>query len=313
MYKAEVPGKAILMGEHAVVYGRPALAMPVFGVRARAVVEPWPQAPARAVYITAEAVGLVRRAHTDLPEDHPLRVAVTLALRDAPQPLSQALHLCLESTIPMAAGLGSSAATTVAVLRALAQALGLSWDVETLNARAYEVERLYHGTPSGIDNTVVTYARPVYFRRGFPPEPLQVGGVFAFLIADTGVPASTRETVAKVREGWQRHPKAYEARFEAIGALVEAARQALARGQVVELGRLMNANQAHLEALGVSHPALERLIAAARRAGAYGAKLSGGGGGGNMIALVDEERLPTVHAALQEAGAVRLWETRLTP
>ncbi len=308
--RVRVPGKVILMGEHAVVYETPALAMPVFGVWAEAVVTP---APGQPLLLTAEAVDLVRVPVEDLPPRHPLRLAITLLLEHLGLPAVAGLHVMLRATIPMAAGLGSSAATTVAVLRGLAQALGRPLPAETLNALAYEVEKVYHGTPSGIDNTVVTYGQPVYFRKGQPPRPLQVGGVFRFLIADTGVPASTRAMVERVREGWLQDRAGYEARFRAIGQLVEEARDALAQGDARRLGLLMDRNHAHLVALGVSHPALERLVTAARQAGALGAKLSGGGGGGNMLALVTAEAAAGVREALREAGAVRIWETTLTP
>ncbi len=309
---ATAPGKVILMGEHAVVYGRPALAVPVFGVQARAQVFPGPSEGPKTVWVEAPQVGLTATRVEDLPHGHPLRVTVEQVLARSGPP-RRPLHVRLTSTIPVAAGLGSSAAVTVALTRALAAALGLDLPPETVNALAYEVEKIHHGTPSGIDNTVVTYARPVYFRKGHPPRPLQVQGRFVLVIGDTGIPASTRETVGRVRQGWLRHRETYEARFTAIGRLVEQAREALARGDARTLGRLMDENHRLLQVLGVSHPSLDRLVEAARVAGALGAKLSGGGGGGNMIALVAPGDRNRVMQALRAAGAVRLWETELPP
>ncbi len=307
--QACAPGKVILMGEHAVVYGQPALAVPVFGVWARARV--WAtDEPGGHVVVEAPDIALPPTRVEDLEQGHPLRVAVEQVVAHASPP-PEGLHLQLTATVPMAAGLGSSAAVAVAVLRALAQALGLQVNPETLNAWAYEVEKIHHGTPSGVDNTTVVYQQPVYFRKGHPPRPLTLGGTFTLVIGDTGVPASTRETVARVRAGWQREPARYEGLFAAIGDLVEQAREALAQGDAPRLGALMDRNHALLQALGVSHPALERLVNAAREAGAWGAKLSGGGGGGNMIALVPPERAGHVQQALQEAGARRVWVTRL--
>ncbi len=306
----EAPGKVILMGEHAVVYGQPALAMPVFGVQARARVWPYPKGRAGQVWLEAPQVDLVPTPHEALPRGHPLRVAVEQVLERAGKP-ERPLLVRVTSTIPVAAGLGSSAAVTVALVRALARALGHALPPEVVNAMAYEVEKIHHGTPSGIDNTVVTYARPVYFRKGHPPRPLQVQGRFVLVVGDTGVPASTRETVGRVRRGWQQDRATYEALFEAIGRLVEQAREALARGDARTLGNLMDENHRLLQALGVSHPALERLVEAARAAGALGAKLSGGGGGGNMIALVPPQAVETVRKALYVAGAPRTWVTEV--
>lgn len=310
--RVRVPGKVILMGEHAVVYGQPALAIPVFGVEARAEVFPFPAGQPGEVYLDAPQVALHDVPVSSLPAAHPLRVAVAQALGSAGSP-SFPLKVRVEATIPMAAGLGSSAAVAVALLRALTRALGKDLPPDVISALAYEVEKIHHGTPSGVDNTTVAFARPVYFRKGHPPEPLEVGGPFTLLIGDTGVPASTKDTVARVREGWLQDRAGYEARFRAIGALVEEGRRALARGDAPVLGRLMDENHALLRSLGVSHPTLERLVAAARAAGAWGAKLSGGGGGGNMIALVPPEKATVVTQALQRAGAVRVWTTTLAP
>jgi mevalonate kinase len=175
----------------------------------------------------------------------------------------------------------------------------------------YEVEKYHHGTPSGIDNTVVCYERPVYFVKGHPPEPFTIGRPFHLLIGDTGIPSPTRETVGAVRAAWQVDPTHYEALFERVGSISEKARQAIAQGRVNELGPLMDKNQRLLEEMGVSSPELERLIRAAREAGADGAKLSGGGGGGNMIALAAPSCLDTVGQALRAAGAVRVLQTEI--
>lgn len=312
LVRVRVPGKVILMGEHAVVYGQPALAIPVFGVEARAEVYAFPGGKPGEVYLDAPQVDLRDVPVSVLSEIHPLRVAVAQALKAAGLPAFP-LKVRVTATIPMASGLGSSAAVAVALIRALTRALGKDLPPDVISALAYEVEKIHHGTPSGVDNTTVAFARPVYFRKGHPPEPLEVGGTFVLLIGDTGIPASTRDTVARVREGWLRDPAEYEACFRTIGTLVDQGRRALAQGDAEALGRLMDENQGWLRRLGVSHPALERLVSAAREAGAWGAKLSGGGGGGNMIALVPPEKATQVGRVLQRVGAVRVWRTTLRP
>ena len=300
---ATAPGKAILLGEHAVVYGRPAIAVPVLQVGARAEVRPG------GAGFRIEAADLGRRlALDDAPFDDPLAAAVRLTLsfleRDAPPAV-----LTIRSSIPVAGGLGSSAAVSVAVIRAVARSVGVEPADETVSQLAYEVEKLHHGTPSGIDNTVVAFRRPVYYRRGDPIATLTIRTPFRLVIADTGRPSLTRAAVDAVRAAWQAEPARYEALLDEIGALVDAARAAIEGGDVAALGPLMNRNQALLEELDVSSPELRRLLDAALAAGAAGAKLSGGGRGGNLIALVGPETGEQVARALRQAGAAHVIST----
>jgi mevalonate kinase len=303
-YTATAPGKVILFGEHAVVYGRPAIAAPVGQVRARAVVAPAPREPDGAVLIQAPDIGLESRL-ADLPDDHPLRCVVNILLAALQVSRPPACTIRVTSTIPVAAGMGSGAAVSVAILRAFSAFLGAPLDDEAVSALAYEVEKLYHGTPSGIDNTVIAYGMPVYFVRGWPIQTLRLPGPFTLVIGDTGVASPTAVAVGDVRRGWQASPAEYEALFDRAGQIAQAARLAIEAGQTDELGLLMDENQAVLYRMGVSSPELERLVLAARRAGALGAKLSGGGRGGNMIALAEGENASEIAQALLEGGAVR--------
>jgi len=222
--------------------------------------------------------------------------------------------LKITSTIPVAAGLGSGAAVTVALVRALSGFLGRPLPDDAVNAIAYEVEKIHHGTPSGIDNTVITYARPVFFVKDQPLEPLRVGAPVTIVIADSGIPAPTAEAVADVRTAFQRDPEGYRALFAAVGDVVNAARHALEQGDVPRLGALMDENHRLLQRMGVSCATLDALVARARDAGAWGAKLSGGGRGGNMIALTPTHSdAAALAAALEAAGAVRTLTTTLSP
>jgi mevalonate kinase len=213
------------------------------------------------------------------------------------------LAIKITSTLPVASGLGSGAAVTVALARALAAHLHQPMTDEELNAFAYEIEKLHHGTPSGIDNTVVTYARPVYFVRGQPMETFKVREPFTLVIADTGISAPTKESVGDVRRLWMQDQPRWERVFDKIGDISSAARRAIETGNLNTLGELMNENHALLQTLTVSSPALDRLVETAHTAGARGAKLSGGGRGGNMIALVHADIVEAVSLSLREAGA----------
>jgi mevalonate kinase len=299
MTKASAPGKIILFGEHAVVYGRPALAVPVMQVQAEADVSDSSRA---GIWIDSPDVNLHAELNT-LPSDHPIASVIhnlLFLLRVSPFP---SLNIRISSTIPVASGLGSGAAVTVALTRALISHLDRSMTDEEINAFTYEIEKLHHGTPSGIDNTVVTYARPVYFVKGQPIEIFKVGQPFMIVIGDSGISAPTRESVGDVRRLWSENKSRWETVFDKIAEVSFTARRAIEAGKWELLGELMNENHALLQKLTVSSPELDRLVEAARNAGALGAKLSGGGRGGNMIALIKPEMAETVAFSLREAGA----------
>lgn len=301
---ATAPGKVILFGEHAVVYGRPALAAPVSGVRATARVEGRP--PGSGTLINAADLNLT----LSLTEaaGHALALTLKLVLKHLQMDEPDVL-ITLRSAIPIAGGLGSGAAISAALARAVCAYLGRPIDDAALSALVYEVEKVHHGTPSGIDNTVICYGKPVYFVKGSHPQIIHVGRAFELLIGDTGIAAPTRTTVATVREGWQRDPHNYETLFDRIGQIARKARGAVESGAIGQIGPLMNENHALLRSLGVSSEELERLVEAALGAGSPGAKLSGGGGGGNMIALVEPEQAASVREALIRAGAARVLHT----
>jgi mevalonate kinase len=312
------PGKVILFGEHAVVYGRPALAVPVTQVQAEAVVEPG-EARAGLTIVAADLGETI--AVRDAPADHPLATAarLTLVKFDLNDP---DWRVTVRSTIPIASGMGSGAAVSAAIVRALAEAgerrsrgageqSASSFQPADISALVYEVERLHHGTPSGIDNTVVVYGQPVYFVRGQPPQTFHIGRPFMLAIADTGIHSPTKIAVGDLWRSWEQEPARFEALFDRVAAVVDAARSAIAAGEPERLGLLMSENHALLQEIGVSCPELDALVAAARGAGALGAKLSGGGRGGNMIALVTADSASRVAKALVAAGAVRVVVTEV--
>ncbi len=308
MTTASAPGKLILCGEHAVVYGQPALAVPVTQVQATAAVEP----ASEGIWIDARNVNRRYRLEDADPSD-PLALAIRLTLEHLqPHVPHSTFRIMLDSTIPIASGLGSGAAVCTALVRALAAHLQSPLSNPEVSSIVFETEKLLHGTPSGIDNTVVAYNQPVYFVKGQPPVLLTVLQSLHLLIADTGLPSPTKITVGEVRAAREKEPERYAQIFRAIGDIVREARALLETGQppglrfVERLGVLMDHNHALLQQLGVSCPELDRLAESARAAGALGAKLSGGGRGGNMLTLVTPETERAVHAALERAGAKRV-------
>lgn len=297
--KASAPGKIILFGEHAVVYGRAALAVPVNEVRAEVEVT---ESKRRGIWIEAPDIDLQAELKS-LPLDHPLAAVLHnlfFALGIDPFP---DLTIRVASTIPVASGLGSGAAVTVALIRATSAALKKQITDEQISAWTLDIEKLHHGTPSGIDNTVITFDCPVFFVKGQPIEKLAVGKPFTVVIGDTGIPAPTKQSVADVRRLWEADPGRWNAVFDEIGRISLAARDAIETGEHEQLGKLMNENQERLQELTVSSEQLDRLVEAAREAGALGAKLSGGGRGGNMIALANPSAIDAVRQALRKSGA----------
>lgn len=318
MTTSSAPGKIILFGEHAVVYGRPALAVPVTQVHADVDISNSSRA---GIWIDAPDINLHAELNT-LRSDHPLASVIHNFLfvsRTPHSPDGSAtgvlregaggegkfpnLEINISSTIPVASGLGSGAAVTVALTRALSSHLGYPMSDEEVNAFAYEIEKLHHGTPSGIDNTVVTYARPVYFIKGQSIEIFRVAIPFTIIIADTGISAPTKESVGDVRKLREMDPAKWERVFDSVGAIAKKARTSIERGKMKELGEQMNRNHVLLQEMTVSSPELDHLVSAALKAGALGAKMSGGGRGGNMIALVTDHKAEAVASSLKEAGA----------
>jgi mevalonate kinase len=304
MTKALIPGKIILFGEHAVVYGRPAIAVPVWQVQCIVEIADLADAPHGQLYLEAPDIHLSAWLH-EVDRRHPLRKITQLTLDELHLTSTPALKLTVESTIPVAAGLGSGAAVSVGVARALSTHLGAPLPLERQSDLAYEVEKIHHGTPSGIDNHVVTYGQPLYFIRDQLADRFQISSPFTIVIADTGHPSPTANAVGGVRSRWQADRSRFKTIFDTIGQITDQARAAIERGEVDELGPLMDHNHRLLEQIGVSSPDLERLIHTARQRGAIGAKLSGAGMGGNMIALASPEHAEDVAQSLAQAGASR--------
>jgi mevalonate kinase len=301
------PAKIILFGEHAVVYGQPAIAVPFSALKATANAERTP--PGTGLTIIARDINQLLHVDTaDNTPDNALTFAAQVTLHHlnvAPPDVS----IEIRSAIPVASGLGSGAAVAAALIRELSAVLGKPLDGEELNALVYEVEKLHHGTPSGIDNTVIVMNAPVFFVKGKQPQIFTIRTPFTLVVADSGVQGSTRETVAAVRELYDSDPDAYQPFLDEIGAIVNEARRYIEQGSLKDIGPLMNRNHQLLNVLTVSSSLLNDITGAARDAGAFGAKLSGGGRGGNVIALTESDNAHWVADAMRKAGAVQTWTT----
>ena len=295
--RASANGKVILLGEHAVVYGRHAIAAPIpLAVEVRVL------DASDGVRLLIPRWGVEQRIRA--VEEHQQGAAGILAmllreldLDDRPIDIEVFPH------VPRAMGLGGSAALAVAIVRALNERFALDLSIERVNDLAFECEKAAHGTPSGVDNTVATYGQMLLYSNKATPrfKPLATKVPLQLVIGISGKESLTANNVAQVRAAWQRQPARYEGLFDQIDHLALAGVDALAAGDLAELGELMNLNHGLLNALQLSTPELEEMVHAARRAGAAGAKLTGGGGGGSMVALCPDNSA-AVATAIEAAG-----------
>jgi hydroxymethylglutaryl-CoA reductase len=292
-------GKVILIGEHSVVYGRHAIACPL-PLRMRALVEDVDKGveliiPRWGVEYQLAKPPEQRRSF----EKAAGRILDELGLSD------RGMRIEVFPDVPRGMGLGGSAALAVAIIRALDLHFKLGLDNDEVNRLAYESERIAHGQPSGIDNTLATFGQPLVFRKDSPPlvELLNIPQPMHLVVGMTHEQGLTAKTVGDVREARERLPRVYDKIFDDIDSLALQAVSAIQENRLDALGELMNINHGLLNALQVSTPQLEQLINLSREAGALGAKLTGGGGGGAMVALCDgEEGSKTVKEHLERSG-----------
>jgi len=296
-------GKVILLGEHAVVYGRHAIACPI-PLTMRARIEDCDDGvhlliPKWGVEYQLNAVKENRRSF----ERAAGAILDKLGLND------RGMRIEVFPDVPRGMGMGGSAALAVAVVRAIDQHYKLGLTDEQVNQFAFESEKVAHGQPSGIDNTMATYGHPLVFRKGQPPlvEPLNIPAQLNLVVGMTQSEGLTAKTVGAVREAHARQPKIYDKIFDDIDNLTLRGVEAIQSGDIGTLGELMNICQGLLNALQVSTPGLEHGIQTARDAGALGAKLTGGGGGGALIALcADNDAAGNVADALHSQGLTPL-------
>lgn len=294
--------KIILIGEHSVVYHQPAIALPLPAVR-------------ESVTIARREDGiqqLISRYYTGARQAGPSQLAGINQLIDdllvrfnVP---NIGFDLTINSHLPAERGMGSSAATAVAIIRALYRFLNQPLSHEQLLADANISEKIIHGNPSGIDVATASAANPIWFITGTQPIsiPFHLHGYL--VVADTGVHGQTGLAVKAVASLREREPQVAETAIKGLGQLTYAAKSALANDHLTELGTIFDRAQHFLKQLGVSHPRLDEMITVANRNGALGAKLTGGGMGGCMICLAPDEATATqIRLALANQGVAQSW------
>jgi hydroxymethylglutaryl-CoA reductase len=289
-------GEAILLGEHSVVYGRHAIAVPApLSVRVKV------EDSGEGVTLMIPSWGIEYQLDKE-PDQRQSFEKPAGAILDQLELSNKDMTIEVFPDIPRGMGLGGSAAIAVAIIKGLSNHYNLALSDDEVNRMAFESEKIAHGNPSGIDNIMATFGQPIIFRSGETPlvEPLNINDNFSLVLGFARNEGSTAKMVGNVQKGWERNTSIFEKIFDDIDQLVLKSVAAIQDNDFNTLGEMMNLCQGMLNALQVSTPELERLISIARAAGALGAKLTGGGGGGAIVALVHEES--SVAEAIESEG-----------
>jgi mevalonate kinase len=302
-------GKVILFNEHFVVYGVPGI---VSAIDSTAEAE-----------VKKTGVGLVirdeRRSAKGYSEKKKSQQKESIermlkAIGVAPENAS--LMIWLGGTLPGFSGIGASAASSVAIARAIADEYKMILSDDEINKLAYEAEKAYAGTPSGIDNTAATYGGLIWFKRSLRGEPniveiLHLKKPVEIVIGNTGIVADTKEMVAGVAERKRRNQKKYDLLFKQAEELALSAKEALKMFNLRELGDLMNKSHNLLQDIEVSCRRLDDLVNLSLENGAFGAKLTGGGGGGCMVALTPGREIQERVATAIEDKGLKVLRTKI--
>ncbi len=305
---AEAPSKAIITGEHFVVHGAWALAAALPG-KIRVEIR-----PASSFRVASDLFGEERS-----PELRPVaRVVEDMAREFSVDPHAS---VSITSAVPGGAGLGSSAATMVAVASAFSRLHSLGLGVKEIVRFAMVGEQEVHGRPSGVDPTICARGGVILYRRGSPPKKIQLSRPSSLLVSYSGINRSTKGQIGHVSEVRQKLPGLFAALVSGVSQLSLSAAEALRSGDAEGLGNLLAVNQAVLDSMGVSNGTIDEMVDLMGSMGSYGAKLTGAGGGGSVIAVCPEAKEKSIVSGLTArgfetfraripVGGVRSWSER---
>lgn len=293
--------KVILLGEHAVVHGKPAIALPFPSLKATVTVKEWTNG------FLINGMGYSGPIEKIPPKMEGLAECVFATLQALEQK-PKGLYLDIHSEIPIGRGLGSSAAIAIAIVRSLFNFYKCDLDYDQLMQLVTIAERVAHGNPSGIDMKAASSDTPIWFQKNKPVDKVEMNSSFYLIVADSGRIGETREAVESIIEKLNSHPIETQASIDSIEKFTLQAKKALAEGDLILLGNLLSSTHIELDKLGVSDEGLNRLVDTAKRAGALGAKLTGGGRGGCIIAMASHlSQVQKICQALIKNGAEDTW------
>jgi len=302
-------GKTILFGEHFVVHGVPGIASAVDSAAEAEV-----KKAAKGINVTDERSGA--KGYAEKKKLQQLESIERMLAAMGMDSKKVAIDIWLGGNLPGFSGLGASAASSVAIARAIAEEFDLDLSDERINDVAYEAEKAYAGNPSGIDNTAATFGGLIWFKKNLGGgsntiEQLSIRKPVEIVIGNTGIVANTKAMVAGVAERKKQNPKKYGAIFSQAEKLAHKGRKALEEFNLKQVGELMNENHRLLQEIEVSCKELDYLVDLARKQGAFGAKMTGGGGGGCMLALTPGKDLQKKVAAAMEDEGFKVLRTKI--
>ena len=300
MGKGSGYGKVILFGEHFVVHGVPGIVSAIDSTTDAEV-----KKTENGLNIKDE-----RKAAKGYAEEKRLQQieSIERMLKTMGLEAKTPLNIWLGGSLPGFSGLGASAASSVAIARAISEEFSLNLSNEKINQIAYEAEKAYAGNPSGIDNTAATYGGLMWFKKNAAGRPdmvekLRIRRPIEIVIGSTGKVANTKAMVEGVADRKNKNPAKYDPIFKQAENLAQAGRKAIENSDLKKIGDLMNENHRLLHEIGVSSKELDLLVDLARKQDAFGAKLTGGGGGGCMVALTPGKELQgKVASAIEHLG-----------
>ncbi|MHA1379056.1 MAG: mevalonate kinase [Candidatus Helarchaeota archaeon] len=303
---ASAPGKCILVGEHAVVYGARAI-VTALNLRAYSSVDLLPE---KKIIVELSDFQLKQEFafHQESGVEQipfpivPILKCCQLMIRKFD--LNVGMKVKIQSEIPLSAGLGSSAAVFVSTIKAIECVFDLKLTNEEISQLAFEIEKIVHIKPSGIDNYICTYGGCIVYSKKTEIKKLDIPKKLPLIICNSQKPRNTGALVKKVAILNEMFPEITERIFDAIDFLSERALNYLENGDLEKLGMIFNINQGLLDALGVSTKILSKLVECARENGAYGAKLTGAGGGGCIIAVSPSNKQNNIILNLEKSGGL---------
>ena len=302
-------GKVILFGEHFVVHGVPGIVSAIDST-----VDAEVKKIGEGITVRDERKGA--RGYTQKKRAQQKESIERMLKTMGIDPEKAILEIWLGGNLPGFSGIGASAASSVAIARAISEGFEMDLSDEKVNEIAYEAEKAYAGTPSGIDNTAATYGGLIWFKRNLSGGPnmiekLSIREPVEIVIGNTGIVADTKEMVAGVAARKKRNPGKYNPLFKQAEDLAFTARKALKEFDLRKVGELMNENHRLLQEIEVSCEELDYLVNLAREQGAFGAKLTGGGGGGCMVALTSGKELQEAVATAMEKEDFEVLRTKI--